>query len=239
MVATLVKLRFLILFNTLKKSPWQIVATVFGGLYALGTLGVVVLGLIGLSFAPIELARVIMVLAGAALVFGWTILPVLTSGIDQTVDHSRLVTFPIPLNTVLVGLAASGVLGIPGIVTSVAALATAATWWQHPLAAVAAIVCAAIGVLTCVVGSRMVVAIGSRSPSGRRVREAKTVLVIIPLILLGPIIAGLAQLLRGVQDVLPLLANIISWTPFGAVWRCQRISRPETLGGQGSSSSSP
>jgi ABC-2 type transport system permease protein len=175
-VATLVRLRFLLLFNGLKKSPWQIVAVAFGAFYGLGMLGLAVVGLVGLSFAPIELARTITVLAGAVVILGWTLLPILTSGIDQTVDPARLATFPVPLDTLLVALAVSGVLGVPGIATSVAALATAATWWQHPLAALTAVVCAAVGVLTAVVGSRMIAAIASRvgSVAGRARRRTSS-----------------------------------------------------------------
>ncbi|MBC7590271.1 MAG: transporter [Salinibacterium sp.] len=218
MVATLVRLRFLLLANSLRKSPWQIVAVVLGGLYGLGILASAVIGLISLSFAEIELARTITVIAGSALIVGWTILPILTSGIDQTVEPARLATFPIPLNTLLLSLAISGVLGVPGIVTLVATLATAGTWWQQPLAALTAVVCAVVGTLTCVIGSRMLVALTSRISSGRRAREAKGILLIVPVILLGPIILGLTQLLKDVTDLLPRIANVLSWTPIGAIW---------------------
>ena len=218
MVATLVRLRFLLLANSLKKSPWQIVAVVLGGLYGLGVLALVVVGLIALSFAPAELARTITVLAGAALILGWTVIPTLTSGIDQTVEPSRLATFPIPLNTLLLALTVSGVLGVPGIVTSVAALATGLTWWKSPAIALIAVVCAAIGVLTAVVGSRMLVAVTAGLASGRRVREAKGILLFIPLVLAGPIVIGMMELLRGSAAALPDIANGVAWTPVGAIW---------------------
>ena len=149
---------------------------------------------------------------------GWILLPVVTSGIDQTVDPARLAPFPIRTNTLLVALLVSGVLGVPGIVTCIAALGTVATWSRHPLAAVAAVVCAAIGVLTAVAGSRMLVAVASRVSSGRRAREAKTVLVMIPLILLGPIIILVSSLLRDLGDVLPVIGDVVGFTPFGAAW---------------------
>lgn len=218
MVATLVKLRFLLLFNQLKKSPWQIVATVLGALYGLFLLGVAVVGLVALSFAALDLARTIIVLAGAVTVLGWMLVPLLTSGIDQTVDPARLATFPIPLDRLLLALAVSGVLGVPGIVTLIASLATAITWWQYPAAAVVAVPCAIIGTLTAVVGSRMLAALVSRIGSGRRAREARGILVFIPLVLAGPIIFGLTEALRDVSDVLPTVANIVGWTPFGAIW---------------------
>ncbi|ANJ28205.1 transporter [Agromyces aureus] len=218
MVATLVRLRFLLLWNSLQRSPWQMVAVVIGGLYGLGILIGVIAGLVALGFASIDVARTIVVLAGAALVLGWTFLPVLTSGIDQTVEPSRLVPFPIPISKLLVGLAVSGVLGVPGIVTSLAALATALTWVRYPLAAVAAVVCAVIGVLTCVIGSRMLVALVSVIGEGRRFREAKGLVVFIPIILLGPIILGLQRLLSEDFDSLPQIASVVAWTPFGAIW---------------------
>ena len=218
MVATLVRLRFLLLFNGLKKSWWQIVLLVLGVLYGLGVLVVLVVGLFTLGFSTIELSRTVLVLAGAVTILGWTVIPVLTSGIDQTVDPARLAVFPIPVDRLIVGLAVSGVLGIPGIVTAIAALATTLTWRTYPLAVLAAVVSAVIGVFTAVVGSRMLAALASRIGSGRRAREAKGILVFIPLLLAGPIALGLAQLVRTFSGSFPVIADVVSWTPFGAVW---------------------
>ena len=218
MVATLVKLRFLLLANGLRGRPWQIVAVILGGAYGLLLLGAAVVVLVVLRGAPVELARTVVVLAGAAVILGWTFLPVLTSGIDQTVDTARLAPFPVPINTLVLALAVSGVLGVPGIVTLVAALGTVVTWSRDPLSTVAALVSTVVGVLTAVVGSRMLAALASRVGAGRRAREAKTLLVFIPLLLLGPIIAVVSNLLRDVADVLPTVARVVGWTPFGAVW---------------------
>ncbi|MGV8883037.1 MAG: transporter [Rhodoglobus sp.] len=218
MVATLVKLRFLLLANSLKKSPWQIVAVVIGGLYALGVLVTVIVGLVALSFASVELARTVVILAGSLLIAGWVVGPVLTSGIDQTVDPARLATFPISTNSLILGLTASGVLGIPGMVTAIAALSTALTWWKSPLIAVIALLTAAVGVLTCVVGSRMIVALTARIGGGRRIREAKGIILIVPLILAGPIVLGVSQIARETSASFPAVAEVLSWTPLGAIW---------------------
>ena len=218
MVATLVRLRFLLLANSLRKSPWQIVAVILGALYGLFLLGVIVVGLIALRAAPIDLARTLVVLVGAATILGWTFLPVLTSGLDQTVDTAKLAPFPVPINTLVLALGVSGVLGVPGIITSIAALGTVVTWSRDPLSAFAALVSAVIGVLTAVVGSRMLGALASRIGSGRRAREARTLIVVIPLLLLGPIILVVSNLLRDVSNILPTVAQVVGWTPFGAVW---------------------
>ena len=218
MVAHLVRLRFLILFNSLKKSPWRIIAVILGAFYGLGLLFLVVAGLVALSFGPEELAHTVIVLGGAAVIVGWIVLPLISSGIDQTVEPARLATFPIPLRSLLAGLAVSGVLGVAGIVTLIASLATAVTWWQHPVAALVAVICVPVGVLTCVVGSRAVVALASGFGSGRRVREVKGVLLFIPVILLGPILFGLNALLGSTADALPSIAAAVAWTPLGAIW---------------------
>jgi ABC-2 type transport system permease protein len=218
MVAHLVKLRFLILANSLKKSPWQLVAVIIAALYGLGLLIAIVAGLIVLGFAPLEIIRSVTVVAGAATIFGWIVLPLVTSGIDQTVEPSRLVMFPIPINTLLLGLTVSGVLGVAGIVTSIAAVATVGSWARYPVAAVAALVCAAIAVLTAVVGSRMMAALSANLGSGRRFREAQGLIVFVPLLLLGPIIIAVTEAAPGLLEVLPTIAAILEWTPIGAAW---------------------
>ncbi|MCU1514075.1 MAG: transporter, partial [Microbacteriaceae bacterium] len=217
MVAHLIRLRFLILANSLKKSPWQIVATVLGAVYGVVVLGLVVAGLFVLSFGSIEIARTITVIGGSVAILGWMLVPLVAAGVDQTIDPSRLATFPIPLNTLLAGLAISGVLGVAGVVTLIASLATALTWVRYPLAALAAIICAAVAALTCVVGSRAVAAMATGLGSGRRFREARGILLFIPLVLLGPIFFGLGALFRG-SDAWPTLARVLGWTPLGAIW---------------------
>lgn len=218
MVTHLLRLRLLVLKNSLLRSTWQLVAVIFGALYGLGVLLGVTIGLLALSGAPVTIARTVVVMAGSALVLGWVVIPLLASGIDQTLAPARLVTFPIPLNTLLLGLALSGLVGVPGIVTTLGALATAVTWWQHPLIALLAAVCAGIAAATCIVGSRAVTTLSSTFTSGRRFREASGFVAIISLVLLGPIIVSLSSGIQGSTDAFPALANVLAWTPLGAIW---------------------
>jgi len=217
-VAHLVRLRFRLLLNGLTRNPWQALAVILGTVYGLSLFLIAAGGLFALSFAPAELGRTASVLGGAVLVLGWTILPLLSSGIDETVDPARLSIFPIPINTLVLALGVSGMVGVPGIVTTLTALATALTWWASPFAVVAAIVTGFIGAATCVIGSRMLAALTVRISSGRRAREAKTVLVLIPLILLGPAILGVTALFRELSDIFPMVASVLAWTPLGAIW---------------------
>lgn len=218
MVATLLRLRFLVLGNSLKRSPWQLVAVIIGGLYGLGVLVGIVIGLIALSFAPQEVARTVVVLGGSATVLGWILIPLLLSGMDQTLDPAKLVNFPIPLNQLVLGLLVCGVLGIPGIITMIASLATALTWWKFPVAAVIALVCAVVGVLICVTGSRAISTLATGLASGRRFREISGILIFIPLILLGPILAGTVGAISQTGQAIFGFADVMAWTPLGSVW---------------------
>lgn len=218
MVAHLVALRLRLLANSLKRSPWQVVALVIGGAYGLGMLTLITIGLVFLGGSDPAFIRLILVLGGSALMIGWMIGPLITAGIDQTLDPAALAPFPLTRNQILAGTTAGGVLGIPGIVTLLATLATAVAWLRHPGAVVAALVCAVVGTLSCVIASRTVSAVTSGLVSARRYREISGVLFFIPLVLLGPIIIVVGGSMRNALDMLPQVAAWLAWTPLGAVW---------------------
>ncbi|MWV48768.1 transporter [Rathayibacter sp. VKM Ac-2803] len=218
MVAHLLRLRLLLLRNVLTRNVWQLVGVVFGGLYALVVLALVVAGLVSLGATDPAFATVALTLGGSALLLGWVLGPIFVSGSDQSLDLQTLATFPIPLRTLMLGLAAAGVAGIPGIVTSLGALASAAAWWSNPIGIVPALVCAVIGVATCVVASRLIGALTTGLGSSRRYREVIGGVVLIVVILLGPLLIGLTGVVRDGLDLLPVIASALGWSPLGAIW---------------------
>ncbi len=218
MVAELVRLKLALLRNSLKRSVWQMIGLILGGLYGLGILGLILFGLVTLGFADPELAHTILVLAGSLVILGWMIVPLVASGVDMTLDPARFVTFSVPMNTLIAGLTAAGLVGIPGVVTLIASLGTAAVWWRNPASLIAALICAVVAVLTCVVFSRLVTTATTSLSASRRFKDVSGIVAFIPLILLGPIITASMTGIRNVQDLLPALAETMSWTPLGAVW---------------------
>lgn len=219
MVTHLLKLRLLLLKNSLLRNPWRLVAVALGGFYGLGLLGLTVVGLVALSGASIDVTRTVVVLGGSATVLGWVLIPIIAAGTDQTLDPARLVTYPIPLPHLLTGLTVCGLIGIPGSVTLLGAVATMASWWRHPLIAVIAGVCAVAGTLTCIIGSRMVAALTAGLARRRRYREVSSTIILVPLMLLVPIIASVSNELQYENgDGFTRLANMFSWTPLGAIW---------------------
>jgi ABC-2 type transport system permease protein len=88
-VAHLLRLRFRLLFNGFRRSTWQLVGAIIGALYGLGVLAGIVVAMVGLSFADAEWGRAVAVLAGALLVLGWLIVPLLLRGFDQSLSGAR------------------------------------------------------------------------------------------------------------------------------------------------------
>ena len=218
MVAHLLSLRWRVMLNGFRRSTWQIVAACLGALYGLGVLVLLVGGLFALSFAPERWAWTVAVLGGTVAVVGWVVVPLLLSGVDQTLSIAKLRAFPIPADRLLVALLVCGVLGVPGVVTLVAGVAAGLSWWQHPLSLLAAVAFGVVGVLTCVAGSRALESLTSSLGAHRRYREVMGVLVFIPLILAGPLIIVASTGLSSLGDDLPEIARVLSFTPVGAAW---------------------
>lgn len=218
MVAHLVRLKLSLLRNGARRSAWRLVGLVVMGLYALGIVAVLLGGLIVLSTQDAELQRTVVVLGGALAVLGWALIPLVLFGVDATLDPSLFQTFAIPRRQLVAGLALGGLIGIPGVATTLVGLGTVAVWWHAPAAVLAALVGAVIGIATCVVVSRAVTTGLSSVASGRRFRELAAVLIVVPLVLAGPIVQGVGAGIGAVSDALPGVARVVGWTPVGAAW---------------------
>ena len=218
MVAHLLRLKITLLRNGLRRSPWQLVGLVIGTLYALGLVSLCVGGLFVLRQGEIGLAHTVVVLGGAAALLGWAIVPLAVSAADMTLDPARFTTFAVPLPQLLAGLTLGGLVGIPGVGTSLVALGTVGTWSRNLPAAAGALVGAVLGVLSCVLVSRVMTTATAGLATSRRFRDVSAIVFMIPLVLMGPIAAGIMQGIAGSGDFLPRLAGTLSWTPAGAAW---------------------
>ncbi|MBO3088996.1 hypothetical protein [Cellulomonas dongxiuzhuiae] len=216
MVAHLVRLKLTLLRNGLRRSAWQVVGLVVAALYGLTLLGLAVAGAVGLGFVDVQLRGDLLVVVGSLLVLGWWVVPLVAFGVDATLDPRRFVTFGVPRRDLLVGLTIAGLIGIPGVVTTLSALATPLAWWREPLAALAALVGAVLAVLACTLGARATTTVLAPVIGRRRVREVVAALAILPFIFLGPILSTVAEGASGVG--LESVARVLSWTPLGAAW---------------------
>ncbi|MEC5198138.1 ABC-2 type transport system permease protein [Arthrobacter sp. PL16] len=218
MVANLLRLKLLLLRNSLKRSTAQLIGVILGGLYGLGILSLLVVGLVLLGSADVEFIRTVLVIGGSAAVLGWLVIPIAATGIDMTLDPARFVTFAIPMRQLLAGLVLGGLVGIPGVVTLIASLAQVLTWIRYPAAALTALVCGLVAVLLCVVASRLVTTAVSSMTGSRRFKDVNGIIAFIPLIFLGPIIGGVTAGFQNSPGFASSLADVLAWTPLGALW---------------------
>lgn len=221
MVATVLKIRFRVLGNSLMRSPMQLVGFIFG---VLGAGWLLVLAAIGLFFAgtlDFDIARAVVTAAGAVLLIGWVVGPVFAAGIDTTLDPAKLAPFPMTTRQMMVAITAGGLTGVPGITTALGVLATMLVWGRQPVAVIAAIVCLPLGLLTCVVASRAVAALAGGLGGGRRTRELIGLVGFVIVMFAGPLVVGLlgtVETARGRGIDLGAVVTGISWTPLGAAW---------------------
>ncbi|GAA5025331.1 hypothetical protein GCM10025738_00150 [Microbacterium fluvii] len=208
--------------NSLARRPWQLVGFCFGVLWALSILALIVVACVAVGAADDPtLSRVVAVVAGSLLLVGWVLAPVLVAGIDTSVDAARLAPFPLSRRQTMVALAGVGATGIPGIVTTLAALAAAALWLHRPAAAIAAVPCALLAVLTCVVAGRLVATLSVGLGASRRASQLVSTIVLVVLIMTGPILTGVMTLLDEAADLgarVQQAAAVLAWTPLGAAW---------------------
>ena len=221
MVATLVKLKWRLTLNALTKNVWAIIGTVFGALYGLGALGLMLAGAVGLGLkADPDVIMLVLGSLGALLVVGWAMVPLLVTGVDSTLDPRAIAAWTAPSRRLALGLLAAGALGIPGCITAAVCLIPVLTWLlagQLP-AALLALLCAPAALATCVLLSRIIVTAAGIS-SSRRGRETTAIIAFVAFLavtqapnliprILGDDPTGFLQQLR-------TLAEVMGLSPFG------------------------
>jgi len=218
-IAHFVRLKVQLLANMFRRSPWQVVGIVIGLLYGMAITTAAVLFLTALRFAPLPLARTVVVLGGALVYLGHLVVPLII-GVDDTLDPRRFALLGISRTRLALGLAVAALLGIPSIAMIFIAFGTVATWSRSPTATLVALLAAPVVVATCVLLARISAAAGGLLVSTRRSREALTVVALLGIVCIAPLIALLSSLDYGkdASTAFARLAHVVAWTPLGAAW---------------------
>jgi ABC-2 type transport system permease protein len=217
-VAHLVRLKLALLRNGLRRSPAALVGLAVGVLYGSGLLALAIGGMVALRLQPdLDLARAVTTLLGAALVVAWAVVPVLAFGTDPTLDPARFATFAVPERHLAVGLALSGLVGLPGIATTLLVLSTAVTWSRTPASLLAALVGGAAALATCVLLSRILTAAASAVLSTRRGRDVLAAAGFVAALAIAPAVSVMSGSELGPED-LTWVTTLVGWSPLGWAW---------------------
>ena len=221
MVATVLRLKATILGHTLRREPWRVVVLIAGLVWALVTLPSIVGGMVWLSRQPADIAHDALVIAGAVLVLGWVIVPILLPGMDDSLDVARFATFGIPVRRLVPALLIASLLAVPTAFTGIVSLAPAIAWSGAGGrgAAAVAVAAAPLALATCVLASRISTGVVARLLGTRRSREVGAVLGAVSIAAAAPAVIWLGSIgLEGALERVPQVASVLGWTPLGLVW---------------------
>nr|WP_084557113.1 ABC transporter permease [Hamadaea tsunoensis] len=168
-----------------------------------------------------ELTDLIPALGGALLTIGWLLGPLVWFGVDETLDPARFALLPLPRRTLIGGLFAAALIGVPAAATLLATsgLAIGAGIWYGIGPALAALAGVLLGVFVCVALSRSMTSAFANLLRSRRVRDLAAVGLALIAALVGPLqIFGVAAVQKADFGQLRHFAAVVGWTPLGAPW---------------------
>ena len=214
-----VRLKLRLMRNGLRGQAWRIVALVLGVLFGSWWALAAAVGLGFSGTASAEAGFVVATFAGAAVTLGWTLIPLLFFGVDETLDPARFALLPVPRRILTRGMFAAALVGVPAMMTllGTSGLAIAAGIRFGPIEAVVALVGVVAGLALGVVASRALTSAFAALLRSRKVRD----LAAIVLALLASSIAPLQWVVMSAADYGSLdqalsVARILAWTPFAA-----------------------
>ena len=227
MVTALVRLRFRVLANTLRRSPLLLVATILGMVQALALLGIVLVGALILAHddTPPVMRELVPVIAGSVVLLGWILLPLAVAGSEPTLDPRKLGPFPLTVGALMRALVLVGALWTPGIATAVGLLLSSIVWWRSPIAVVTAVLVAPLLLLLCISASRAVTQLVANLVARHgvlvRVVGVIGVLVVFVTPTVTAVVSGLAAAppprTTADEDLrVPAVAAMLADTPLGA-----------------------
>ena len=231
MVATLLSLKLHLVIAELKRSTVRLVLWIILALYVLSIVGAL---LIGLALASMAIdgyesqAASITVIAGSVLVVGWTLLPLVFFGSDQTLDPARFTLFPLTGRQMAPGLLLAGALGLPGLSTALLSLGSALPWLRSPLVLLVGLVGGALGFAMAQIGCRLASTALSGTLSSRKAKDMTGLIGLVMVLVLsmgGYSVSLVISFLTSSPDsfgqviaISERIATVMSWTPLGAPW---------------------
>jgi ABC-2 type transport system permease protein len=219
-VALFIRLKLRVMANNMRGKAWRIVLFLIGIVFGLWWSVSAMLLLAAPGFGDnLDAAVLASALGGAVLVLGWVLLPLILFGVDETLDPARFALLPVRRRTLLTGLMAAAMVGIPAFAAVVATsgLVIAAALLGGWGAALAQAVGIVAGLVLCVAASRAVTSAFATMLRSRKVRDLAAILLACLAALLGPVQIGAMALADNADwERLRGPARVIGWTPLAA-----------------------
>ncbi|MFI5893132.1 ABC transporter permease [Actinoplanes sp. NPDC051513] len=215
-----VRLKLRLIANGLRGRPARVAMFVVGvllsGFFAI--CGYAIFAIPGLA-DDAHAAGILLPLGGAVIVLGWLFLPLVFFGVDESLDPARFALLPLRNRTLIKGLFAAALIGLPAVATLVATAGMVQTTARlgGPVAALGQLVGIVCGLLLCVAVSRSVTSAFATALRSRRSRDLAAIALALLAAAIGPLqLAALASAERANWDTVATVADVIGWTPLGS-----------------------
>ncbi|MGP1498432.1 MAG: hypothetical protein ACTTI9_07905, partial [Schaalia odontolytica] len=221
MVGQLIRLKFQIIWNTIRRQTAILVLAILGALYIASVVASVYVGLAFLARSDdAAQAAPLFAFAGPLVVAAWLVLPILFASMDNSVDPVRLAPFVGPSKRLATALAAMTAIGPGGVISAlVLGLPTwFALWRAQWLEAIgwllASVASLGIAVLWArAVGTWFAVRLNTSGKKDLVTLAGVTVFMVV----VTPMGYWMSLLGRNFSvDAFQAGVNVALWTPFGA-----------------------
>lgn len=213
-----VRLKFRLVINGVRRMTRSTWARIGFAVYLLAALLAAGLG-VGVAYAlrsdwDVAERHRNLILLTTAIVLGWWFAPILSGGVDETIDPARLSLVPLTRSQLRRGQIAAGFVGISPMVVIVwvagLVVGSARTWASVPFAVAGGIVL----LLAALVGSRSLSTSLARLSRTRRGGDMAAVIAVIG----GSLVFAGSQLIRFLTtEQLDAAARVARWSPPGMV----------------------
>lgn len=220
MVGLLIRMRARLWLRNLQRSTAQLIAFAVAAVATAFALLLAIPGLWALRHEANAL-RALTVPLLATVTLLWSVLSVAAAGTDRTLDPTDFATLPVRARQLAPGLIAAAFIGLPAVLTTGIAVGAAMTWSTRPATLMAALVATVVGLLTTVLGSRVLAGALARLLSGRRGRNVGA--FVVAVVTMAPFAFNVLLVTREPDldpDRIDLSgpAGVAGWTPFGWAW---------------------
>lgn len=219
MVAHLLRLRLLLLGNSLRRSPLGIAGLALAVVYGAALTALAVLGMMTLSQLDPHSARALSVVAGSILIAVVFLIPMFFGGHDQF-DPRRFSLLGAEPDTLATALIVAALVSLSGVGAIVIVVAHAAVFSHQVLSVVLAVATSPVLLLLLVVTARLGLLAGAWMHERPIARATLRALAVIGAVLMVPILLRLTAIDWPIEGIaaLEVVAGVLAWTPLGAGW---------------------
>ncbi|MFV0286399.1 MAG: hypothetical protein ACK5IM_08470, partial [Demequina sp.] len=219
MVATVLRLKYATVRHQLAREWWRALLLIGGAVWSLSLIPAVFWASHRLLDETPDVRADILVVVAAISIGGWITVPLLVTGLEDTLDPGRFATFGVSARQIAPGLIVAGFLTVPALFFAGVFVVLAASWRAAGGAAVAVgLAGAVLTLMVMVLGARVAVAWAARAVNDRRARGVLLLAIGLAVAVLASV-AWLA-LRDGVDSALQYEGQVVmEWlgrTPIGA-----------------------